>query len=71
MEETAILFDTELRGAVENIVVGGGPFFGALQWRLTFLPIKVGGLSLYSVVEAASYAYVASRSNLGCYKIIF
>ena len=31
MEEAAGLFDKELRAAVENIVVGGGPFFGDLQ----------------------------------------
>jgi hypothetical protein len=27
LEETVVLFDKELRVAVENIVVGGGPFF--------------------------------------------
>jgi hypothetical protein len=63
MEEAAILFDKELRAAVEDIVVGGGPFFGDLQWRVASLPIKVGGLGLYSAVEAASYAYVASRAQ--------
>jgi len=31
MEEAAMLFDKELREAVEDIVVGGGPFFGDLQ----------------------------------------
>jgi len=34
MEEAAILFDKELHGTIEDIVVGGGPFFGDLQWRL-------------------------------------
>ena len=45
-EESAMLFDKELREAVEDIVVGGGPFFGDLQWRLDSLPIRVrfGGL---------------------------
>ncbi|MCI93184.1 hypothetical protein A2U01_0114482, partial [Trifolium medium] len=32
MDEAAILFDKELCGAVDDIVVGGGPFFGDLQW---------------------------------------
>jgi hypothetical protein len=58
-----VLFDKELRAAVENIVVGGGPFFGDLQWRLASLPIKFGGLGLYSAVEATSYAFVASRAQ--------
>jgi hypothetical protein len=31
MEEATMLFDKELRGAVEDIVVGGGSFFGDHQ----------------------------------------
>ncbi|MCH94764.1 hypothetical protein A2U01_0015729, partial [Trifolium medium] len=50
-------------GAVEDIVVCEGPFFGDFQWRLASLPIMVGGLSLYSAVEAVSYAFVASRAQ--------
>ncbi|MCI41568.1 hypothetical protein A2U01_0062801, partial [Trifolium medium] len=46
-----------------NIVVGGGPFFGDLQWRIASLHIKFGGLGLYSAVEATSYAFVASRAQ--------
>jgi len=61
MEDATILFDKELRRAVEDIVVGGGLFFWDLQWRL----------GLYSTVEASSYAFVASRRSVGCYKIIF
>jgi len=63
MEEAAMLFDKELREAVEDIVVGGGPFFGDLQWRLASLPIRFGGLGLYSALEASSYAFVASRAR--------
>ncbi|MCI53143.1 hypothetical protein A2U01_0074389, partial [Trifolium medium] len=63
MEDAAILFDKWLRGAVEDIVVGGGSFFGDLQWSLASLPIKVGGLGLYSAVEAVLYAFVASRAQ--------
>jgi hypothetical protein len=63
MEEAAMLFDKELHEAIENIVVGGGPFFGDLQWRLASLPIRFGGLSLYSSLEASSYAFMASRAQ--------
>ncbi|KAL6545127.1 hypothetical protein OROHE_009792 [Orobanche hederae] len=63
MEEAAVLFDKELRKAVEDIVVGGGPFFGDLQCRVASLPIRVGGLGLYSAVEAVSYAFLASRAQ--------
>jgi hypothetical protein len=63
VEEATMLFDKELRGTVEDIVVGGGPYFGDLQWRVASLPIQVGGLGLYSAVEASSYAFMASRAQ--------
>jgi hypothetical protein len=31
MQEATILFDKELCGTIEDIVVGGGPFFGYFQ----------------------------------------
>jgi hypothetical protein len=43
MEETTTLFDKELWGTIEDIVVGRGPFIGDRQRRLTSLPIKFGG----------------------------
>ncbi|GKE30490.1 putative reverse transcriptase domain-containing protein, partial [Tanacetum coccineum] len=52
-----------LRGSIENIVVCGGPFFGDLQWRLASLPIRFGGLGLYSAKLVSSYAFVASRAQ--------
>jgi hypothetical protein len=58
LKETSIQFGKELCGAVEDIVVCGGPFFGDLQWSLASLQIKVGGLGLYSAVEPGSYAFV-------------
>ena len=61
LEHATTWFDKGLRGSIEDIVVGGGPFFGDLQWRLASLPIRFGGLGLYSAVEASSYAFVASR----------
>jgi len=63
MEEAAMLFHKELREAVDDIVVGGGPFSGDLQWRLASLPIRFRGLGLYSTLEASSYAFVASRAQ--------
>ncbi|PWA48025.1 reverse transcriptase domain-containing protein [Artemisia annua] len=48
MEEAALFFDKGLCGSIENMVVCAGPSFGDLQWRLTSLPIRFGGLSLYS-----------------------
>jgi hypothetical protein len=33
-EEAIILFDKELYGTLEDIMVVEGPFFGDLHWRL-------------------------------------
>ncbi|GJS71154.1 putative reverse transcriptase domain-containing protein [Tanacetum coccineum] len=63
MEEAVLFFDKGLRGSIENIVVCGGPFFGDLQWRLASLPIRLGGLGLYSAKVASSNAFVASRAQ--------
>ncbi|MFS7889274.1 putative reverse transcriptase domain, exostosin [Helianthus anomalus] len=63
MEDAALFFDKGLREAIEELVVCGGPFFGDLQWRLASLPIRFGGLGLYSAAEASSYAFVASRAQ--------
>ncbi|GKC83660.1 hypothetical protein Tco_1139377 [Tanacetum coccineum] len=63
MEEEALFFDKGLCGSIENIVVCGGPFFEDLQWRLASLPIRFGGLGLYSAKVVSSYAFVASRAQ--------
>ena len=63
MEEEVLFFKKGLRGSIEDIVVCGGPFFGDFQWRLVSLPIRFGGLGLYSAIEASSYAFVASRAQ--------
>ena len=63
MEDAALFFDKGLRESIENIVVCGGPFFGDLQWRLASLPIRFGGLGLYSAKVVSSYAFVASRAQ--------
>jgi hypothetical protein len=59
-----LFFDKWLRESIENIVVCGGPLFGDLQWRLASLPIRFGGLGLYSAKMISSYAFVALRADL-------
>ncbi|KAL6558402.1 hypothetical protein OROMI_018753 [Orobanche minor] len=59
--EAVDIFDKGLREVVEGIVVCGGPFFGDLQWRLSTLPIRYGGLGLYTAKETSYYAFLASR----------
>lgn len=50
-----------LRKALENIVTSEGPRFGDLQWRLTTLHIRSGGLVVYDAGAARMFAFVASR----------
>ena len=63
IEEVALFFDKGLRRSIEDMMVCGGPFFGDIQWRLASLPIRFGGLGLYSAYEVSSYAFVASRAQ--------
>ncbi|KAJ0523272.1 putative exostosin [Helianthus annuus] len=63
MVDAASRFDDGLREAIEDIVVGGGPFFGDLQWRLASLPMRLGGLGLLSARDVGVYAFVASRAQ--------
>ncbi|KAJ0560714.1 hypothetical protein HanHA300_Chr06g0214431 [Helianthus annuus] len=63
MEDAVSRFDDGLRMAIEDIVVDGGPFFGDLQWRLASLPMRLGGLGLFSARDVGAYAFVASRAR--------
>ncbi|KAM0056399.1 hypothetical protein Hdeb2414_s0006g00217861 [Helianthus debilis subsp. tardiflorus] len=63
MVDATSCFDDGLREAIEDIVVGGGPFFGDLQWRLASLPMHLGGLGLLSAQDVEVYAFVASRAQ--------
>ncbi|GKA42475.1 hypothetical protein Tco_0735135 [Tanacetum coccineum] len=63
MEEAALFFVKGLCGSIESMMGCEGPFFGELQWRLASLPIRFGGLGLYSAKVASPYAFVASRAQ--------
>ena len=60
--EAMLFFDKGLRRSIEDMVVCSGPFFDDFQWRLAFLPIRFGGLGLYSAYEDSSCTFVASRA---------
>lgn len=61
MEEASIWLDKVLQRTIEEIVVGEGPYFEDLQWRVSSLSIRVRELCLYSAVEIIAYAFVTSR----------
>ncbi|KAK2429154.1 hypothetical protein QL285_027614 [Trifolium repens] len=66
MEDATFLFDKELRGAVEDIVVGGGPFFGDIQWRIASLPIKVGGVRVVLSSRGSLVCFCGFQSSVLC-----
>jgi hypothetical protein len=43
MKGAAVLFDKELQAAVEDIVVGGGPFFETFNGELLLYPLSLEG----------------------------
>ncbi|GJS73270.1 hypothetical protein Tco_0706111 [Tanacetum coccineum] len=59
--EAQVQFDEALRASLENIVTASGLGFGDWQWRLAILPIKLGGLGVFSVEDIIQYAFLASR----------
>ena len=59
--DAQVQFDLALRDFLEKIVTASGPGFGDWQWRLATLPIKMGGLGIYSVVDVINYAFLAFR----------
>ncbi|KAI3718009.1 hypothetical protein L1987_69986 [Smallanthus sonchifolius] len=61
--EAVSIFDNGLRGAIEDIVVCVGDFFGNFQWRLASLPTRFGGLGLCAAQDVSAYAFVASRTQ--------
>ncbi|KAK1411384.1 hypothetical protein QVD17_37932 [Tagetes erecta] len=63
VKEAVSVFDAGLRGAVEDIVVCGGPHFGDLQWRLVSFPMRCGGLGIFSAEDVSTFAFVASRAQ--------
>lgn len=60
--EAQKVFDGALRKSLDWIVTGGGSEFSDLQWQLATLPMKNGGLGVYSAFDAMKYAFIASYS---------
>ena len=59
--DAQIQFYLALRASLEKIVTALGLGFGDWQWRLATLPIKMGGLGIFSAGDVINYAFLASR----------
>ncbi|GKB63474.1 putative reverse transcriptase domain-containing protein [Tanacetum coccineum] len=65
--DAQVQFDKALHALLEKIVTASGPGFSDWQWRLSTLPIHLGGLSILSAGDIIQYTFLASRlhtSNL-------
>ncbi|XP_026448896.1 uncharacterized protein LOC113349177 [Papaver somniferum] len=53
-------YDKHLLDYLRQIIVGDGAGFGLVQQRLATLPIKDGGLGVYTMKDTSTYCYFAS-----------
>ncbi|XP_026410732.1 uncharacterized protein LOC113305956 [Papaver somniferum] len=64
------LFDDHLFKYLRLLITGDGAGFGPLQQRLATLPIKEGGLGIYTMADTRAYCYLASQSQTASVKKI-
>ncbi|XP_026419982.1 uncharacterized protein LOC113315959 [Papaver somniferum] len=60
LDEAHVVFDDHLRQFLRHLVTGDRPGFGLLQQRLATLPIKDGGLVVYTMEDTKQYCYLSS-----------
>ncbi|XP_026396185.1 uncharacterized protein LOC113290808 [Papaver somniferum] len=57
------LFDDQLYQYLRLLITGDGAGFGPLQKRLSTLPIKDGGLGIYTMANTRAYFYLTFQSQ--------
>lgn len=60
LQSATTLFDNQLVQYLRHLVVGDGAGFGQIQQRIATLPIKDGGLGVYTMSDTSKYCYLAS-----------
>ncbi|KAL8167613.1 hypothetical protein V2J09_009112 [Rumex salicifolius] len=55
--DAQVQFDHALRISLEKLVIASRSGFGDWQWRLATLPIKLGGLGIFSIRDVIRYAF--------------
>jgi hypothetical protein len=60
LQVPAAHFEQEIIGALRQIVVAGGPYFGDFQIRLSALPVSLGGLGIQLPSHVLHFAYCSS-----------
>ncbi|XP_026383846.1 uncharacterized protein LOC113279369 [Papaver somniferum] len=57
------IFDKYLTNFMRKLVTGDGPGYGLLQHKVASLPIRDGGLGIYSMYDTMQYCYLDSCSQ--------
>ncbi|XP_026442067.1 uncharacterized protein LOC113341381 [Papaver somniferum] len=61
LQSATALFDDHLLKYLRLLITGDGAGFGPLHQRLSTLPIKDGGLGIYTMADTSAYCYLASQ----------
>ncbi|XP_026383845.1 uncharacterized protein LOC113279368 [Papaver somniferum] len=63
VKDAQVVFDKYFSNFMRKLVIGDGPVYGLLQHRVASLPIRDGGLGIYSMYDTMQYCYLASCSQ--------
>ncbi|XP_026459935.1 uncharacterized protein LOC113360664 [Papaver somniferum] len=63
LQPASEIFDDHLLKYLRLLITGDGADFGPLQQRSATLPIKDGGLGIYTMDDTRNYCYLASQSQ--------
>ncbi|XP_026399742.1 uncharacterized protein LOC113295625 [Papaver somniferum] len=63
IQQATDLFEDHLLKYLRLLITEDGAGFGPLQQRLDTLPIKDGGLGIYTMTDTRTYCYLASQSQ--------
>ncbi|XP_026442600.1 uncharacterized protein LOC113342194 [Papaver somniferum] len=61
LQQAMTHFDDHLFHYLRQLITADGAGFGQLQYRIATLPIKYGGLGVYTMHDTSNYCYLASQ----------
>lgn len=60
LQQISPCYDQSLMQFLQHIITGDGAGFGHLQQRIATLPMKDGGLGVYTMADTSHFCYLAS-----------
>lgn len=61
LQQAKVRYDTHLLQYLRQLIIGDGVGFCFLKQRIAILPIKHGGLGVYTMYDIIHYCYLASQ----------